>query len=253
MAALVTAAAGTRVVKHGGRSVSSKSGSADVIEALGIPLDLGPAQVARCVTEIGIGFTFAPNFHHGLRHAAPVRRALGVPTAINYLAPLTNPARPATALIGCASLALAPVLAAVLAGRGAAAIVVRGHDGLDEITTADATDMWTASREGVRKTAFDTARFGFRRARPGDLAGGDAAYNAEVVRAVAGGEPGPALDAVLANAAGALAVRNGTVGAGDFEDAFAVGLDQARTAVGSGAATRLLDQWVARAGELVEP
>ena len=160
MAALVTAAAGVRVVKHGGRSVSSKSGSADVIEALGIPLSLTPDQVARCVTEAGIGFTFAPNYHHGLRHAAPVRRALGVPTAINYLAPLTNPARPATALIGCSSLAIAPVLAAVLAGRGATALVVRGRDGLDEITTAAPTDVWAASGDGVRKESFDTARFG---------------------------------------------------------------------------------------------
>jgi anthranilate phosphoribosyltransferase len=249
MAALVTAAAGARVVKHGGRSVSSKSGSADVLEALGIPLDLSPAQVARCVTEIGIGFTFAPNFHHGLRHAAPVRRALGVPTAINYLAPLTNPARPRTALIGCSSLALAPVLAAVLAERGATAFVVRGHDGLDEITTGAPTGLWIASGEGVRKAAFDTARFGLGRARPGDLAGGDAAYNAKVVRSVAAGEPGPVLDAVLANAAGALAARSGAAGNGGFEDAFAAGLDQARTAVSSGAAARLLDQWIALAGE----
>jgi len=253
MAALVTAAAGTRVVKHGGRSVSSKSGSADVIEALGIPLSLTPDQVARCVTEIGIGFTFAPNYHLGLRHAAPVRRALGVPTAINYLAPLTNPARPAIALIGCSSLAIAPVLAAVLAERGATALVVRGRDGLDEITTADATDVWAASRDGVRKTAFDTARFGLGRARPGDLAGGDAAYNAKVARAVAAGESGPVLDAVLANAAGALAARNGAGGAGGFEDAFAAGLDEARAAVSSGAAARLLDQWIAIAAELASP
>jgi anthranilate phosphoribosyltransferase len=253
MAALVAAAAGVRVVKHGGRSVSSKSGSADVLEALGIPLGLDPAQVARCVTEIGIGFTFAPNYHHGLRHAAPVRRALGVPTAINYLAPLTNPARPATALIGCSSLAVAPVLAAVLADRGATALVVRGHDGLDEITTADATDLWTATPEGVRKNVFDTARFGLRRARPGDLAGGDAAYNAKVVRSVAEGEPGATLDAVLVNAAGALAAGNGAAGAGDFEDAFASGLDQARTAVSSGAAARLLDQWISLAVELADP
>jgi anthranilate phosphoribosyltransferase len=253
MAALVTAAAGARVVKHGGRSVSSKSGSADVLEALGIPLGLDPAQVARCVTEIGIGFTFAPNFHHGLRHAAPVRRALGVPTAINYLAPLTNPARPATALIGCSSLALAPVLAAVLAGRGATAVVVRGHDGLDEITTAAPTDVWAATAEGVRKAVFDTARFGLIRARPDDLAGGDASANAKVVRSVAAGEPGPALDAVLANAAGALAVRNGAASTAGFEDAFAAGLDQARTAVSSGAAARLLDQWIALACELADP
>ncbi|HEY6787303.1 MAG TPA: anthranilate phosphoribosyltransferase [Trebonia sp.] len=253
MAALVAAAAGVRVVKHGGRSVSSKSGSADVLEALGIPLDLTPGQVARCITEIGIGFTFAPRYHRGLRHAAPVRRALGVPTAINYLAPLTNPARPGTALIGCSSLPLAPVLATVLAERGATALVVRGHDGLDEITTADATDLWTASAEGIRKATFDTARFGLRRARPGDLAGGDAAYNAKVVYSVVGGEPGAALDAVLANAAGALAARDGAAGAGTFEDAFAAGLDEARAAVSSGAAARLLDQWIALAGELAGP
>jgi anthranilate phosphoribosyltransferase len=253
MAALVTAAAGIAVVKHGGRSVSSKTGSADVLEALGIPLNLDPAQVARCVSEIGIGFTFAPNYHHGLRHAAPVRRALGVPTAINYLAPLTNPARPGTALIGCSNLALAPVLAAVLAERGATALVVRGHDGLDEITTADATDVWAASPEGISKGAFDTARFGLGRARPGDLSGGDAAYNAKVVRSVAVGEPGPVLDAVLANAAGALAARAGTASAGDFQDTFADSLDKARAAVSSGAAARLLDQWIAFAGELASP
>jgi len=109
----------------------------------------------------------------------------------------------------------------VLAGRGATALVVRGRDGLDEITTADATDVWAASGEGIRKTAFDTARFGLRRARPGDLAGGDAAYNAKVVRSVVGGERGPALDAVLANAAGALAARSGAASTGGFEDSAA--------------------------------
>jgi anthranilate phosphoribosyltransferase len=249
MSALVAAAAGARVVKHGGRSVSSKSGSADVLEALGIPLDLAPAQVAQCVEQLGIGFTFAPAYHRGLRHAAPVRRALGVPTAINYLAPLTNPARPGTALIGCSSLSLAPALAGVLAQRGATALVVRGQDGLDEITTAAATDLWTASGESIRKTSFDTARFGIRRTHPGDLAGGDAAYNAKVFRSVASGEPGAALDAVLANAAGALAARNSAVSTGNFEDVYAVGLDEARDAVSSGAAGRLLDRWIALAGE----
>jgi anthranilate phosphoribosyltransferase len=250
MAALVAAASGARVVKHGGRSVSSKSGSADVLEALGIPLNLTPAQVARCVEQVGIGFTFAPNFHQGLRHAAPVRRALGVPTAINYLAPLTNPARPGTALIGCSNFGLAPVLASVLAERGGAALIVRGRDGLDEITTAGATDLWTASSDGIRQTAFDTARFGLRRALPGDLAGGDAAYNAKVFRAIVSGEPCAATDAVLANAAGALAARNGAPVTGNFEDTFAAGLDQARTAISSGAAATLLDQWIAFAGEL---
>jgi len=122
----------------------------------------------------------------------------------------------------------------VLAERGTAALIVRGHDGLDEITTAGPTGVWTASGDGIRKVTFDTARFGLRRARPGDLAGGDAPYNAKVVRAVAAGEPGPALDAVLANAAGALAARNSATSAGDFDDTFSAGLDEARAAVGSG-------------------
>jgi len=247
-AAIAAAAAGITIVKHGGKAVSSKSGSADVLEALGIPLDLTPGQVARCVTEIGIGFTFAPVFHGGLRHAAPVRRRLGVPTVINFLAPLTNPARPGTALVGCSSLALAPVLAAVLAERGRAGLIVRGHDGLDEITTTTATDIWTASESGVRHLTIDTARFGLCRAQPGDLRGGDAAYNAKAVRTVLGGDPGPALDAVLANAAGAFAAR--AAGIADVEETFADGLGQARTAIGSGAAAALLDRWIGLTHEL---
>lgn len=141
----------------------------------------------------------------------------------------------------------------MLAGRGATALVVRGHDGLDEITTAVPTDVWTATPEGVRKTTFDTARFGLARTRPGDLAGGDASYNAKVVRSAAEGEPGPVLDAVLANAAGTLTARNRAGNAGAFEDVFAADLGQARTAVSSGAAARLLDQWIALAAELASP
>jgi anthranilate phosphoribosyltransferase len=137
----------------------------------------------------------------------------------------------------------------VLAERGTAALIVRGHDGLDEVTTAGATDVWTAGEEGIRKATFDTARFGLSRAAPGDLAGGDAAYNAKVVRAVLSGEPSPARDAVLANAAAALAARNGT---GSFEDASA-GLDRARAAVASGDAAGLLDRWIAFACELAGP
>jgi anthranilate phosphoribosyltransferase len=251
MAAIVAAAAGITVVKHGGKAVSSRSGSADVLEALGLPLDLTPDQVARCVNEIGIGFTFAPVFHSGLRHAAPVRRALGVPTAINFLAPLTNPARPGTALVGCSSLTLAPVLAAVLAGRGAAGLVVRGQDGLDEITTTTVTDAWIASGAGVRRLTIDTSRFGLCKAQPGDLRGGDAVGNAKAVRTVLGGEPGPALDAALANAAGAFAARAGDTGT--LDDAFAAGLSQARSAVSSGAAATLLDRWIGFTHELAVP
>ncbi|NJQ05419.1 anthranilate phosphoribosyltransferase [Streptomyces lonarensis] len=240
MAAIVTAAAGAPVVKNGGRSVSSKSGSADVLEHLGVPLDLTPEQVARCVHELGIGFTFAPAFHRGLHHASPIRRALGVPTAVNCIAPLTNPARPGTALVGCANLKLAPVLATVLADRGTRALVVRGHDGLDEITTAAPTDAWHADERGAHRVTLDTARHGLPRPGVDALRGGDAEHNATAVHAVLAGTTGAARDAVIANAAGALATRSPT---DEFEEAFADGLQRARDSIDSGAAAELLARW----------
>ncbi|MGV9777647.1 anthranilate phosphoribosyltransferase [Streptosporangium sp. NPDC003464] len=248
MAAVVVAAVGAPVVKNGGRSVSSKAGSADVLEALGLPLDLTPDGVARCLREVGIGFTFAPRFHHGLRHALPVRKALSVPTAINYLAPLTNPAGPRAALVGCSDSALAPVLAGVLAERGVSALVVRGADGLDEITTAAPTDVWIAGNGGVRQETLDTADFGLARSAPDALRGGDAAYNASVVHRVLTGEPGAARDAVLANAAGALAAHRDL--GGGLRDAFATGLREARHAVDSGNAIATLDNWLKLASSL---
>ncbi|GII31883.1 anthranilate phosphoribosyltransferase [Planotetraspora mira] len=250
MAAIVVAAAGVPVVKNGGRSVSSKAGSADVLEALGLSLDLTPDDITRCLREVGIGFTFAPRFHHGLRHAGPVRKALGVPTAINYLAPLTNPASPRTALVGCSNSALAPVLASVLAERGAGALVVRGQDGLDEITTAAPTDVWIAGGDGVRQETLDAADFGLARSAPEALRGGDAAYNASVVHRVLAGEPGAARDAVLANAAGALAAHRGF--GGGLHDAFATGLEEARRAVDSGGATTTLENWLKLASSLAD-
>ncbi|MEW2626017.1 anthranilate phosphoribosyltransferase [Streptomyces sp. NPDC048106] len=255
MAAIVAAAAGAPVVKNGGRSVSSKSGSADVLEALGIPLYLGPEQVAQCLGHLGIAFTFAPAFHKGLKHASPVRRTLGVPTAINFLAPLTNPARPGSALVGCSNLSLAPVLASVLAERGASALVVRGHEGLDEISTAGPTDVWTTTATGgVVQAELDTRRFGLGRPGPDALRGGDAAYNAAAVHAMLSGVPGAARDAVLANAAGALVAHLGVAtDAAVFEAAFADSLDRARAAVDSGAAATLLERWVKLATSLSEP
>ncbi|MFM9540123.1 anthranilate phosphoribosyltransferase [Streptomyces turgidiscabies] len=248
MAAIVLAATGVPVVKHGGRSVSSKAGSADVLEALGLSLSLSPGAVARCVTEAGIGFTFAPVFHHGLRHAVPARKALGVPTAINYLAPLTNPADPGTTLVGCSNLSLAPVLATVLAERGTRALVVRGDDGLDEITTAAPTSVWTAGPDGVRSLTLDTADFGLARATAAELRGGDAAYNAKAVHRILGGDRSPALDAVLANAAGALAAYRGI--GDDFPTVFADALITVREAVESGAAAATLDTWLKLADTL---
>ena len=245
MAAVVVAGAGIRVVKHGGRSVSSLSGSADVLEALGIPLDLGPEAVARCVRDAGIGFLFAPRYHAGLRHAAPVRRALGVPTVINFAAPLVNPVQPRAACVGCANETLAPVLAQVLAERGCSALVVRGQDGLDEISTTGPTKVWIAADKTVQHVLLDAEHLGVARSQPGDLRGGDANHNAAVARRVLAGEHGPVRDAVLVNAAAAIAAYRGLDT--NLDTALRASLAEAARAVDSGAAGAVLDRWVAAA------
>lgn len=245
MAALVVAGAGVPVVKHGNRAASSACGAADLLEALGLPLDLGPEQVAGCVTDAGIGFCFAPRFHPGMRHAAPVRRELGVPTAFNVLGPLTNPAQPAASAIGCADARMAPVMARVFAERGQTALVVRGEDGLDEVTTTAPTRVWAAVGGEVRETVIDVADLGLPRARPEELRGGGPDRNAEVARRVLDGEPGPVRDAVLANAAAALAAHEGLDG--DLTKALASGLERAAEAIDSGAAAAVLERWLAAA------
>ncbi|PZF99712.1 anthranilate phosphoribosyltransferase, partial [Micromonospora endophytica] len=207
MTALVVAGAGVRVVKHGNRAASSSCGTADLLEFLGVPLDLEPEQVARCVVEAGIGFCFAARFHPGMRHAGPVRRELGVPTAFNFLGPLTNPARPPAGAVGCFDPTMAPVMASVFAGRGDSVLVMRGEDGLDEFSTAAPTRFWIAANGTVRETMVDATDLGVPRATLGDLRGGDAAYNADVARRLLAGERGPVRDAVLVNAAAALATQ----------------------------------------------
>jgi anthranilate phosphoribosyltransferase len=243
MAALVVAGAGVPVVKHGNRAASSLCGAADLLEQLGVPLDLGPAEVARCVTEAGIGFCFAPRFHPGMRHAGAVRRELGVPTAFNVLGPLTNPAQPGACAIGCADPRMAPVMAQVFADRGQSALVMRGEDGLDELTTGAPTRVWVAWAGTVREVVVDAADLGVPRSAPGDLRGGDPAFNADVARRVLAGEPGPARDAVLVNAAAALAAQEGLDG--DLTKKLAVGLERAVAAVDSGAAAATLERWLA--------
>ena len=248
MAALVTAAAGAPVVKHGNRAASSQCGTADVLEALGVVIDLGPDEVATCVEELGIGFCFAPVFHPAMRHAAAPRREIGVPTAFNFLGPLTNPARPLAALIGCADERMAGVMAEVLAARGASALLVRGDDGLDEITTTTTTTVWVVAGGAVRHMSLDPAELGVAAARPEDLRGGDAAHNADVVRRLLAGEPGPVRDAVLLNAAAALAAHAGL--SGDLAADLRAGAARAATAVDSGAGAELLARWVERSTEL---
>ncbi|MEU7715695.1 anthranilate phosphoribosyltransferase [Micromonospora chalcea] len=247
MAALVVAGAGVRVVKHGNRAASSSCGTADVLEELGVPLDLAPEQVARCVTEAGIGFCFAARFHPGMRHTGPVRREIGVPTAFNFLGPLTNPARPRAGAVGCFDKRMAPVMAAVFAARGDSAIVVRGEDGLDEFSTGAPTRVWVAQQGTVTEALLDAAELGVPRATLADLRGGDAPYNADVVRRLLAGETGPVRDAVLVNAAVALSTQGPLDG--DLHEALRANLDRAAEAVDSGAAAAALDRWltVARA------
>jgi anthranilate phosphoribosyltransferase len=243
MAAVVVAAAGVPVVKHGNRAASSASGAADVLEALGVAVDLPPDGVAACLAEVGIGFCFAPVFHPSMRHAIGPRRELGVPTAMNILGPLTNPAQPVAALVGCADARLAPVIAEVLAGRGSSALVVRGDDGLDELTTTTTSTVWAVAGGEVRTATLDAREFGIAPATREDLRGGSAEVNAGVFRALVAGEPGPVRAAVLLNAAAALVAFDGVperVG-----DAFPAALHRVAAAIDSGAAERLLQRWAA--------
>lgn len=243
MTAMVVAGAGVRVVKHGNRAASSSCGAADLLEFLGVPIDLGPQGVARCVTEVGIGFCFAARFHPGMRHTSGPRRELGVPTVFNFLGPLTNPARPRSGAIGCFDPRMAGVIAQVFAARGDSVLVLRGEDGLDEFSTAAPTRVWIARQGGVVETVLDATDLGIDRSSPGDLRGGDAAFNADVTRRLLAGEPGPVRDAVLVNAAVALAAHDGAPG-GDLLETMRAGLRRAAESIDSGAAAGALQRWI---------
>ncbi|MGY1724714.1 anthranilate phosphoribosyltransferase [Blastococcus sp. SYSU DS0533] len=242
MAAVVTAAAGAPVAKHGNRAASSSSGAADVLEALGVVIDLPADAVAACVREAGIGFFFAPVFHPGMRHAAAPRREMGIGTVFNFLGPLTNPARPVAAAIGCANARMAPVLADVLAARGTRALVFRGDDGLDELTTATTSSVWVVRDGEVAPDRVDPSALGIEAPAPDALRGGDAGVNAEVFRRVVDGERGPVRDAVLLNAAAALVAFDERPAR--LHDGLATGLERAAAAVDDGRAAALLDRWV---------
>ncbi|WP_085267205.1 anthranilate phosphoribosyltransferase [Mycobacterium parmense] len=244
MAAIVVAAAGVPVVKHGNRASSSLSGGADTLEALGVRIDLGPEQVARSLTELGIGFCFAPLFHPSYRHTAEVRREIGVPTVFNLLGPLTNPARPRAGLIGCAFAGLAEVMAGVFAARKSSVLVVHGDDGLDELTTTTTSTIWRVQAGTVDRLTFDPAGFGFARADLAELVGGDAQFNAAEVHAVLGGARGPVRDAVVLNAAGAIVAHAGLSSRAEWLPAWEDGLRRAAAAIDCGAAEQLLARWV---------
>lgn len=241
LAAIVVAATGTTVVKHGGRGATSKVGSADLLERLGVGIDQGPDKLATTAASFGIAFCFAPRFHPGLRHAAPVRRELGVPTAINLLAPLSNPVRPTHQLVGVADPNVAPLLAEVLAAREVQALLASGDDGLDELTTTTTSRVWEVRNGEIRASTFDPRSLGLDPPDPADLRGGDAEKNAETARRVLEGEKGPVRDAVTLNAAGALSTFDSLDQS--LPERLERHLATAEQAIDSGAATALLDRW----------
>jgi anthranilate phosphoribosyltransferase len=254
MATIVAASAGVPMVKHGNRAASSACGAADVLEALGVVIDLPPAATEALFAELGIAFLFAAMYHPSLRHAGPVRRDLGVPTAFNYLGPLTNPARPTSLAVGVADPAMGPVLAAVYAGRGDAALVFHGG-GLDELTTTGPSTVWIATGGAVSTAEFDPAALGLPRASIADLRGGDPAHNADVTRWVLSGRPGPVRDIVLLNAAAAMTAAglSGVTSGDALTKALGDGVARAADAVDSGAASALLDRWTRASNRLATP
>jgi anthranilate phosphoribosyltransferase len=249
MAALVVAGSGRPVVKHGNRAATSLCGTADVLEELGVVIDLPAQGVVRCVEQTGIGFCFAPVFHSGMRHAGAPRREIGVPTFFNFLGPLSNPARVAASAIGCADRRMAPVMASVLARRGDSALVFRGDDGLDELTTTTTSSVWVVAGGSVSETVLDPRRFGIDPVPVEALRGGDRAHNAAVVRELLAGAGGGVRDVVLLNAAAAIAAFDG-VDATVLPDQLAAALLVAAESVDSGAAAGVLDRWVRLSREL---
>jgi anthranilate phosphoribosyltransferase len=242
MAALVVRGAGVTVVKHGNRAASSACGSADLLEALGVAVDLPPDAVTQCIAQAGIGFCFAPVFHPALRHAAVPRREMGVPTFFNFLGPLTNPAQPSAQAVGVADARLAPVMAGVLAARGASALVFRGDDGLDELSVAAPSTVWAVANGQVRHEQLDPTSLGLPLADAAALVGGDAGTNAAVTKRFLAGEPGAVRDAVLLNAAAALVAVDG-VGDEAVVDQLRAALPRAAESVDSGAAAAALESW----------
>jgi anthranilate phosphoribosyltransferase len=244
MAAIVMAAAGARVVKHGNRSASSACGAADVLEALGVVLDLAPEHQQTVIQQTGIGFLFAPHYHPALRFAGAPRRELGIPTTFNFLGPLANPAQPIAEAVGVADARMAELMAGVFAARGNQGLVMHGDDGLDEMTTTTSSAVWVYADGRVVRTGFDPADIGLPRAQPADLVGGDAPVNAQVVRDLVAGKPGPVHDIVILNAAAGLVAAAKPL-AESLTDQIASQLIRAEEAIGSGAAQAKLVEWVA--------
>jgi anthranilate phosphoribosyltransferase len=241
-AAIVAAAAGARVVKHGNRASSSKSGAADLLEALGVNISLDGTGVEKTVNYLGIGFCFAQKFHPAMKNAAAVRKELGVPTIFNILGPLANPAKPQAAAIGVANERMHLVMAQVLGDRGVDGFVFRGDDGLDEITLATTTSVLSIGNGEITSDRIEPSEFGLSTAPISALVGGDAQENARITRAIFNGEHGAPRDAVLLNAAAAIAAYEGDANSG-IHQRLQLALERATNAVDSGKATQLLNEW----------
>jgi anthranilate phosphoribosyltransferase len=238
ISALVVAGAGGRVCKHGNRAASSACGAADLLETLGVAIELGPEGVARCVAEAGMGFCFAPRYHPAMRHAGPSRRDLGIPTAFNILGPLSNPGRVRRYLIGVADLRMADRMAGVLSANGAErALIVHGGDGLDELTTTGPSTVVELRDGDIHRWEVDPQELGLAKVDREDLVGGDANTNADLARRVLAGESGPHRDIVSLNAGAGLLV------AGLVAD-LPAGIEAARAALDSGGAVRALARLV---------
>ncbi|HEU4807042.1 MAG TPA: anthranilate phosphoribosyltransferase [Homoserinimonas sp.] len=249
MASIVCAAAGATVIKHGNRAASSASGASDVLSALGIDLQLDPDKVASVLEQTGITFAYAALFHPGFKHAAPIRAQLGVSTVFNFLGPLCNPVRPEASAVGVANLETVPLFVGVFRNRGATALVFRGDDGLDELTTTGHSHIWEVSRGDVHEHDLDPLDLGIPRAKIADLVGGDGDHNAAIARETLGGKLGPVRDIVLLNAAAGLIAfdlaRDASQAQVPIVERFKQKLVTVADAIDSGAATAKLDQWVA--------
>ena len=241
-AAIVAAAAGVKVIKHGNRAASSKSGSADLLEALDININLDGAGVEETFRQLGIGFCFAPLFHPAMKFAGPARKELGTPTVFNILGPLANPAKPQAAAIGVADDRMHLVMAQVLGDRGVDGFVFRGDDGLDEITLATTTSVLTIGNGEISSDLLDPLDFGISRAPISALVGGDSRENARISTAIFSGEKGAPRDAVVLNAAAAIAAYEGNF-ALNLHDRIKLGINRAVQAIDSGAAQKLVSDW----------
>ncbi|MEU3508978.1 anthranilate phosphoribosyltransferase [Streptomyces longwoodensis] len=242
MSSIVVAGTGAKVVKHGNRAASSASGASDVLEKLGVNLELSPKRVVEVAEEAGITFCFAVKFHPALRHVAAARGQLGVRTVFNFLGPLANPAKVRAQAIGVADRRMAPIMAGVLAERGNSSLVFRGDDGLDELTTTATSRVWTVRDGKVTEEPFDPRDVGLDLVPVEALRGADAAYNAGVARRLLDGEHGPVRDAVLLNSAAALVALDPTDA--PLTDQIRAAMARAAESVDSGAARRTLERWV---------